>query len=216
MGFLVEFYSSKESDYPGVGYPSCSRVLARAARNTNDPNGYYEELGLYPWATDDEIRTALRTMFKRYHPDGTSPDEGKFMRFKEIGEVLLNPVNKKRYEATKSGELFIDSEIRQVIALEGISLDEVATPFDDEEEDREIFFDYFAADHMPWDMLQAQHWYEYLVAVAPMVGYTKTIRVMLHDGKPDWLDRAGILMIPRGWKPNSANAFGLLSVLVPK
>lgn len=214
---LVEFYSSKESDYPGVGFPSCSRVLARIPRNVNDPNGYYEELGLYPWASDDEVRTALRTMFKRYHPDGTSPDERKFMRFKEIGEVLLNPVNKRRYEATKPGELFIDSEIRQVIALEGISLDEVATPFDDDDAvEREVFFDYFAADHTAWDMMLAQEWYEYLVQVAPMVAYTKAIRIMLHDGNPDWLDRAGILMVPRRWKPNSANAFALMSVLLPK
>lgn len=213
----MEFYSSKESDYPGVGFPSCSRTLARVVRNFNDPNGYYEELGLYPWASQDEIRTALRVMFKRYHPDGTAPDEAKFMRFKEIGEVLLNPVNKRRYDSTKPGELFIDSEIRQVIALEGIDLSEVASPFDDmPDEDREIFFDYFAADHTEWDMLLAQDWYEYLVQVAPMVGYSKAIRVMLHDGKPDWLDRAGILMIPRTWKANSANAFALFTVLVPK
>lgn len=213
----MQFYSSKESDYPGVGFPSCSRALSLVVRNTNDPNGYYEELGLYPWATDDEIKAALRLVFKRFHPDGTAPDEAKFMRFKEIGEVLLNPVSKKRYDDTKTGELFIDSEIREIISLEGISLDEVASPFEDvTAEDREVFYDYFAADHSPWDMMLAQEWYEYLVDVAPMVGYSKAIRVMLHDGNPDWMDRAGILMIPRTWKANSANAFALFSVLVPK
>ena len=130
----LDWYSSEHSSWPGSGYPSCSREIAKISRNINDPNGYYAELGLLPWATQDEIRRALRDVYKRYHPDGLSPDTEKFMRFQEIGAVLTDPEMKVRYDRTPEGQLFIDSEILAVIAESGIGLDALI-PFEDSDLD---------------------------------------------------------------------------------
>lgn len=188
-------------------------------KSYNDSNYYYTDLDIPPWASEQEIKTALRKAYRRHHPDGTDPDSEKFMRFKEIEEVLLNPTNRERYDATKKGEVFIDSQVRSFLVGHGIAIESVAVPFEDsiEEphpEDREIFWDYFSFDHDPWDMLKAQEWYEALVSVAPLFRYTSSIRVLLHDEEPNWLSRSRMVMIPRSWKPNSANAFALFSVVM--
>lgn len=205
------WYGSEFSDYPGSGYPSCNRALARRVRNVNDPNGYYAELGLLPWATQDEIKRALRDVYRRYHPDGLTPDSEKFMRFQEIGTVLNDQQLKMRYDQTPDGQLFIDSEILSVIAEAGIGLD-VLAPFDDHElEDKESFYDYYSEGEDPFDMINAQQWYEALLSVAPMVGYTKSIRLFItEEDKPVFAPQAGIIQIPRGWEPNSGLAYGIM------
>lgn len=212
-----DLYSSRESAFPGIGYPSCSRALSRVSRFYVDANFYYADLGLPPWASDDEIKSALRRAFKKYHPDGTDPDEAKFLRYKEISEVLLNPELKRRYDETKEGEVFIDSEIRRFLSDEGIVVPpESLTLFDaDDTPSGETLYDYFSFGMDPFDCLKAQEWYEHLVAVAPIFFYTSAIKVLLYDGSaPNWLPRARMLMIPRWWNPGVANAFALFSVVV--
>lgn len=211
----LEWYSSEHSGWPGAGYPSCNRALAKIARNTRDSNGYYSELGLLPWATPDDIKRALRDVYKRYHPDGLTPDPEKFMRFQEIGAVLTDPDLKLRYDQTPEGQLFIDSQILAVIAGSGIGLDAL-TPFrDDELEDDEQFYDYYSEGEDPFDLWNAQRWYEALVSVAPLCGYTKTIRLFITENDTPCVMRvAGIVQIPRGWEPSTALAFGIMTQCV--
>lgn len=205
------WYGSEFSDYPGVGYPSCNRALSRIVRNVNDPNGYYAELGLLPWATQDDIKRALRDVYRRYHPDGLTPDSEKFFRFQEIAAVLTDPVMKLQYDRTPEDHVFIDSQILSVIAEEGIGLD-VITPFSDHQlEDRERYYDYYSEGEDPFDMINAQRWYESIIEAAPMVGYTKAIRLFITESPlPVFAPQAGIIQIPRGWEPNSGLAFGIM------
>lgn len=208
------WYGSEFSNYPGVGYPSCNREISCIVRNVNDPNGYYAELGLLPWATSDEIKRALREVYRRYHPDGLTPDADKFLRFKEIGEVLTDSIMKSRYDRTPEGQLFVDSEILSVMADSGIGLD-VLAPFEDQELECEKFYDYYSRGEDPFDMINAQHWYEALISVAPMVGYTKAIRLFItEDNEPIFAPQAGIIQIPRGWQPSSALAYAIMSCRV--
>lgn len=211
----IGWYGSEFSEYPGVGYPSCNRALSRIVRNVNDPNGYYAELGLLPWATQDEIKRALRDVYRRYHPDGLAPNTEKFMRFQEIGAVLTDPEMKLRYDRTPDGQMFIDSEILSVIAESGMGLD-VLSPFGDQElEQAEQYYDYYSEGEDPFDMINAQCWYEAIIGVAPMFGYTKQIRLFIVDsGEPLFAPQAGIIHIPRGWEPNSASAFGIMTCCV--
>lgn len=211
----LPWYSSEHSGWPGVGYPSCSRSLARIPRNLKDPNGYYAELGLLPWATQDEIKSALRDVYKRYHPDGLTPNPEKFMRFQEIGSVLTDPELKLCYDRTPDGQLFIDSQILSVIADSGINIEDVSPPRQDEPEESERFYDYYSEGEDPFDMWNAQKWYEAILSVAPLISYTKSIRLFItDDGNPLVLLNAGIVQIPRGWEPSSALAFGIMTQCV--
>lgn len=209
------WYGSEFSDYPGVGYPSCNRALSRIVRNINDPNGYYAELGLLPWATQDEIKRALREVYRRYHPDGLTPNSEKFLRFQEIGSVLMDPTMKGRYDRTPEDQLFVDSEILAVIAESGIGLD-VLAPFSDQGlEEREQFYDYYSDGEDPFDMWNAQQWYSAFISVAPMFSYSKTIRLFItEDSSPRVLLNAGIVQIPRGWEPSNSLAFAIMTCCV--
>jgi hypothetical protein len=209
------WYGSEFSDFPGVGYPSCNRSLSRIVRNVNDPNGYYAELGLLPWAAADEIKRALRDVYRRYHPDGLTPDADKFMRFQEIGAVLTDDVMKLRYDRTPEGQVFVDSEILAVIAESGIGLDALKPVEEEKPEDRDQYFDYYSQGEDPFDMWNAQKWYEALISVAPMFNYSKAIRLFItEDAVPRILLDAGIVQIPRGLAPNSAMAYAIMTCCV--
>lgn len=198
---------------PGVGYPSCSRALARIPPNTNDPNGYYAELGLPPWADRAEVRRVLRRRMREYHPDGTHPDTDKFARYAEISETLLDPDRKSAYENLEPGMVLVDSQVRQ-------RADEAKVPIDcvdvstESESTVGTHYDWFSKNPCRYDGSVAQRWYRSLLAVAPAFGYTRTIRILLHDEAPQWLGGADILMVPRSWTPDTGSAYALFTVLV--
>ncbi len=48
---------------------------------------YYEELGVQPDATPDQIREAYRRLAKKYHPDRNAGDRLAEERFKRVGEA---------------------------------------------------------------------------------------------------------------------------------
>ena len=64
---------------------------------------YYEILGLSNSANAQEIKNAYRKLAKLYHPD-KNPDnknsEEKFKLIKEGYEVLIDPVKKRKHDAT--------------------------------------------------------------------------------------------------------------------
>lgn len=203
-------------------YPSCNRALAKIPRNTNDANGYYKLIGVEPWAEMGEIKRALRKKLAHHHPDGPEPDVALFMRFKEIHTVLTNPVHKANYDSIPPGRKLIDSEIQQQMEDAGIAhdspgIDKFATTPEDmgrdsktgrKVEPTERYWDYLATDHNELDLINAQEWYAYLLAIAPLFRYDGIIKVLMHDGKASALKKQGsIMLIPRVWEPSSALAF---------
>lgn len=240
-----DFYSSRDYD-PGVGYPSCSRAVARKPRSFSDANRYYARIGVATTATDAEIRRALRNKYRRCHPDGWAPDSEEFSYLREIAAVLLNPDRRERYDNLRPGEKWLDSRVaaelkkNHVFEMGGVNIrsmfdtpmarsrDDVVldpiTPFVnglapvDESEllgPTMIFYDYFADQRCFGDRDHAQRWYAALVAVAPLAGYTRSIRVWLVDAdEPQWIETGGILRIPRWWPVGTAEAFALFTVSV--
>lgn len=222
-------YRSQE----GTGYPSCSRALARIPPNMNDANGYYETLGLQPWATDAEIKRALRSMMARAHPDhpdNQGVDEVTrelnlqvYMRLQEIAEVLLNPIHRANYNSIPKGRKLIDSQVKAEMEEAGIAGDDpgvqsfATTPEDYQgktpkgaERPRDRFWDYLATNHDEFDLINAQEWYAHFLGVAPIFRYQATIKVLLHDGSGSaWKKEGGIMLIPRTWEPSSAMAFAM-------
>lgn len=192
-----------------MGFPSCSRALVRIPPNINDPNGYYAELDLLPWASHEEIRRRVRKLLSRHHPDGPEPDSDKFFRYSEIAEVLTNDTLKRQYDSLPNGRAWIDSRVREMVDDgQAVTVKRQHRPKVAEH------FDWFAVSPCRYDGFVAQRWYVALVAVAPVFSFTTTIRVLLHDDQPEWLADANILKIPRSWEPTTANAFALFAVKI--
>src|SRR6266542_3111839 len=62
---------------------------------------YYETLGVPKTATEDEIRSALRKLARKYHPDVAKDKKAAEEKFKEINEayeVLGDPEKRKKYD----------------------------------------------------------------------------------------------------------------------
>jgi DnaJ-class molecular chaperone len=62
---------------------------------------YYEVLGTWKTATEDDIRKAYRTLARKHHPDvnpGDKAAEDKFKEINEAYEVLSDPDKRKRYD----------------------------------------------------------------------------------------------------------------------
>ena len=74
---------------------------------------YYEELGLRPDATPEEIRQAYRNMVRLLHPD-QQPDgrlrrlaEGQMKRLNAVHETLTDPVRRQQYDASLCQSLVV-------------------------------------------------------------------------------------------------------------
>ena len=63
----------------------------------------YEDLGLEPSATADEIRTAYRRLAMKHHPDRNG-DPVEFKRVKNAYEVLSDPERRLQYDTTGTTE----------------------------------------------------------------------------------------------------------------
>ena len=67
---------------------------------------YYEELGLHPSATHDEVRHACRTLARLLHPDRQQDSElrphaeRQMRRLNEIAELLSDTRRRAAYDAT--------------------------------------------------------------------------------------------------------------------
>ncbi len=66
---------------------------------------YYETLGIDEDATQEQIKTAYRTLVKKYHPDvNDAPNAAAFFRLiQEAYETLGNPALREEYDRSLSG-----------------------------------------------------------------------------------------------------------------
>ena len=211
-------YDSRTSPRHGVGFPSCATDLCRLPPNRSDPHGYYAEIGVPPWATPDEIRAAVRALYRRLHPDtGDDPDTARLTRVKLIAEVLLDPAERARYDATPPGRRLLDKVYRNelsVLDLTGLDPGDVERMLRPAPEPIRSggWYDYLAVDRRPGDMHLAQRWYACLVRAAPVVGYRRRIKVLIHDGPDFFHEDTAVMAIPRSWRPSTALAFALFTV----
>lgn len=84
-----------------------------SATKKADPNGYYEVLGLDPSRdyTDEEVKRAYWSKAKKFHPDGSTPDEELFRRVQTAYSVLSDPEERAKYDALQSDERWLDEEV---------------------------------------------------------------------------------------------------------
>lgn len=197
-------FDSRLSRSPGSGYPSCRRDLCLPEPNLADPQGYYNELGVPPWASPAEVRSAVRRAYLECHPDTSSePDPERLRRVSMIASVLLDPVQRDRYNRTPPGKRLVDalylSEPRHAPAV-------AAEP----RTRRPRGWDYLAFDHRTGDAALAQLWYGAFLAAAPLAGYRTRVVVLVHDGPPGFSGTGHVFSVPRSWSPTAANAFAIL------
>jgi hypothetical protein len=212
------FFDSRLSDRPGWGYPSCNTELCRLPRRRADPHGYYAEIGVPPWADTDTIKTAVRALYRRLHPDtGARPDPARLQRVKLIAEVLLDPVEREKYDHTPPGKRLLDRVYRSELSafdFTGLDVDDLhqlLRPVSPPTPARRAggWYDYLAVDRHPRDMHLAQRWYAHLVHAAPLVGYRRRVKVLLHDGPAFFHEATAVMAIPRRWCPSRGMAFAL-------
>ena len=75
------------------------------------------------------------------------------------------------------------------------------------------WYDYLAIDREAGDMLLAQRWYGAFCSAAPIVGYRRRIRIMIHDGPPYFYPDSAMMAVPRAWEPSTPRAFALFVVV---
>lgn len=208
-------FDSRSSSSPGLGYPSCRTDLCRLPVNRSDPHGYYAELGVPPWADPQDIRAAARRLYRALHPDtGERPDPARLQRVKLVADVLLDPVERARYDRTPPGKRLLDKVYRSELSAMDLSGVDPGLVEDllRQPPPRGRGFDYLSVDHRPGDADLAQRWYAGFVRAAPVVGYRRRIKVLVHDGPPFFHADTSVMAVPRGWRPSTALAFALLRV----
>lgn len=70
---------------------------------------FYDNLGILPKASEQEIKTAYRTLAKQYHPD-LNPSPGAEVEFKKINrayDVLSDPLKRADYDRSLQEESYL-------------------------------------------------------------------------------------------------------------
>lgn len=224
---MALLYDSRDHLHQGIGFPSTSTEVA-LRHNERDPQGYYAELGVDPWATAKEIRFRVRQLYRTYHPDtGIQPDVAKFQRIHNIATVLLDPESRAKYDATPEGMRLMDAvyeaELSKLDLFFGMSMEEVGEALSPPKRPEwlappsTVRYDYFALNHRTSDSLTANLWYHTLIAYAHDMGYRGVIKVLLHDNiSLSWDENTHIVMIPRSWRPVSEVARQVLTLMTAR
>jgi DnaJ-domain-containing protein 1 len=102
FGFVATGGASSRAQ-PGGGGAYAQEAAANAGAASSvqvEVEDLYAVMGLQPSATDDQIRSAFRTLARELHPDVSRDDaaQEKFMRVTKAYSVLRDPVTRKRYD----------------------------------------------------------------------------------------------------------------------
>ena len=82
----------------------------------------YEELGLPPDATPEQIKEAYRKVAKKLHPDNQETgDEAAFKRASHAVAILSDPYKRKQYDETGKEDTASPEERENAMALEKLS-----------------------------------------------------------------------------------------------
>jgi curved DNA-binding protein CbpA len=74
----------------------------------------YRVLGVLRGASAEEIKAAHRRLAKRFHPDGESGDEARFLAVQEAYQLLSDPVRRRRWDqAHAPGTVRVANDWRQ-------------------------------------------------------------------------------------------------------
>ncbi|KAL5974328.1 hypothetical protein ACLOJK_030992 [Asimina triloba] len=93
-----------------MGFVGCHRSSASPQRMTiraafapaNTSTSLYRVLRVQETASPTEIKTAYRTLAKRFHPDAGS-DGRDFMEIKEAYDTLSDPAARVAYDRSRAG-----------------------------------------------------------------------------------------------------------------
>ncbi len=90
---------------------------------------FYITLGLKREASDGDIRRAYRRLARRYHPDINPGDQTAAARFQQIlaaYEVLIDPEQRRRYDAGERSAPALDGQTPPTFEFEGFDFSVVA------------------------------------------------------------------------------------------
>jgi curved DNA-binding protein CbpA len=80
-----------------------NQLMWRERMNTpNARPSYYDQLGVSPSASEEEIRRAFRTLAKEHHPD-SGGDEERFKEISQAYDILKNEGKRRAYDASRHG-----------------------------------------------------------------------------------------------------------------
>lgn len=101
--------SSMTGDY----FINSSLEIVKVPRKCEDVSGYYELLGVTPYATQEEIKKAAKKKILANHPDVGGSNE-VFLQIVEAYKVLSNLKERALYDAKSNSEHYIKVKIREV------------------------------------------------------------------------------------------------------
>jgi hypothetical protein len=151
-----------------LGFPSSNRTLARIPPNKNDPNGYYEFLGVDPAASLEVIKAHYRAWARLWHPEGEAPDEENWLYLTHIYKILSNPETRKEYDET-IGTYISAWEMKQAMdstpdLIQGLHTEEEALEKKMQEERPEpiVGYSFWCMDDIHYEE-EAQEWYPFVL-----------------------------------------------------
>lgn len=175
----------------GAGYPYTGTEIALRPPNRKDPNGFFDALGLPPWASEREVRRVCRKLLAQMHPDGSRPNRRLYERVAEIQAILTK--DRVAYEATPTGATYIDSEMKaKLSALSSEDLARVAV----EVPEYQGWSYYTSLDGDDHELAAA--WYDELLAACRRRGVITTLHLSMYDFPiMASMDDRGEVMVPR-------------------
>ncbi|KAG2388097.1 hypothetical protein C9374_000947 [Naegleria lovaniensis] len=110
--------SERLKNHPRSNSSNNSRPQASSSSNTtstshekNISKSLYDVLGVSIHSSDKEIKSAYRTLSRKYHPDLNPNGESAFRIIHEAYSVLMDPVKRKQYDSKFTNTLHANRSV---------------------------------------------------------------------------------------------------------